>query len=287
MGDAPLTVGSYALGNRLRRYRTEIGLSAADVARTVGVTQPTVTRIERGKHRLTPKQLTSLCEIYELSPDDRATLEEVRVTATKPDWRQDYQQLIDGPLGDVLGLETGATKIRGHDGQLILGLLQTEEYATSLMQEAPYIRAVEIQRRVALRMRRQEGVLHGRQELIAVIGEGALRQQVGGIDVMRRQIAHLRDLSERDNIMIRMLPYTAGAHAALGSAFNILDFDSTIDLPTVVCVDTLTSALIYEQPERVETFTQSFDMMMVRTLGETETIKQLDQIDCDLKKQGP
>lgn len=280
MGDAPLTVGSYALGNRLRQYRQDLGLSAADVAKSVGVTQPTVTRIEKGKHRLTSRQLSALCDLYQLSGDDRASLDEVRRTAAEPDWRQDYASLIDGPLGDVLGLETGAVRIRGYDGQLVLGLLQTEEYATSLMAEAPYIRAVEVQRRVALRMRRQEGVLSGRQTLVAVIGEAALRQHIGGVEVMRRQIAHLRDLAERDNILLRLMPFTAGAHAAYGSTFTVLDFDS--DLPTIVCTDTLTSALIYEQPDRVETYVQSFDMMWPLACAEIDTIKKLDMIAKEL-----
>lgn len=279
MGDAPLTVGSWGLGNRLRQYRTELGLRLDAVAKHVGVTQPTVTRMEKGKHRLTKQQLALLCELYGIADQDAAQLEEVRRATTAPDWRQDYQQLIDGPLGDVLGLETGAVRIRAHAGELIPGLLQTEEYATALMCEAPYIKANEVRRRVALRMRRQDGVLNGRQDLVAVIGETAIRQHIGGPAVMQRQLAHLCEVAERDNIMLRLLPYTAGAHAASGSPFTVLAFDGEhIDLPTVVVVDTLTSALIYEQPDRVETYTQSFDMMMPKTLGEADTIKTIAEV---------
>lgn len=285
MGDAPLTVGSWALGSELRRHRTAAGLSLVEVARTLKVSQPTVTRIEQGKHRLTEKQFGALCELYGIDEQLRGPLDEVRQEALVPDWRQDYDRLTNGPLGDALGLETGAKTIRGHDGQLVPGLLQTEEYAGSLMAEAPYIRAVEVKRRVSLRMQRQEGVLSGRQNLVAVIGEGALRQQIGGPGVMSRQIAHLRELAERENIMIRILPFSAGAHAAYGSAFQILDFDGVrVELPTVVCVDTLTSVLIYELPERVETYTQSFDMMLPKTYGEIETVKYLDQLAADVVK---
>lgn len=286
MGDAPLTVGSWALGNELRRHRTAVGLSLVEVARSLKVSQPSVTRIEQGKHRLTEKQLSALCELYGIDEPVRGQLDEARQDAVEPDWRQDYDKLLNGPLGDALGLETGAKTIRGHGGELILGQLQTEEYAASLMAEAPYIRAVEVKRRVSLRMQRQEGVLSGRQNLVAVMGEGALRQQIGGPGVMSRQLAHLRELAERDNIMIRILPFSAGAHAAYGSAFNILDFDGVrIELPTVVCVDTLTSVLIYELPERVETYTQSFDMIMPKTYGEIETIKHLDQLADELLKE--
>jgi hypothetical protein len=78
--------------------------------------------------------------------------------------------------------------------------------------------------------------------------------------------------------MIRLKPFAAGAHAAIGSSFSILDFDNDVDLPTVVAVDTLTSALIYEQAQQVETYTQSYDTLMTKTLGEAETIEHLNKI---------
>ena len=270
MGDAPLTVGSWALGRRLTRYRDAAGLKGVEVAKALGLTQPSVTRIERGKHRLTPAQLTKLCSLYGIDADAVAELESARVLASQPDWRQDYGRLLDGPLGDVLGIETGARRIRVHSGELVPGFLQIEDYATALMVEAPYIRATEVRRRVEMRMRRQEGIASGRQELVVVIGEAA---------VMRRQLAHLREQAARPNVMIRLKPFAAGAHAAIGSRFSILDFDADIDLPTVVAIETMTSSLIYEQADQVETYTQSYDMLMTKTLGETETIEQLDKIE--------
>lgn len=254
-------------------------LKGAAVAKALGVSQPTVTRIEKGKHRLTPAQLTKLCKLYRIGPDEVTELESARVLALQPDWRQDYARLLDGFLGDVLGIETGAQRIRMHSGELIPGLLQTEDYASALMIEAPYIRATEVKRRVELRMRRQDGITSGRQELIVVIGEAAVRETIGGPAVMRRQLDHLRAQAARPNVMIRLKPFAAGAHAAIGSTFWILDFDADIDLPTVVAVETMTSSLIYEQAHQVETYTQSYDMLMTKTLGEAETIERLDKIE--------
>lgn len=279
MGDAPLTVGSWALGRRLARYRDELDLTGTAVAKALGVSQPTVTRIEKGKHRLTTVQLKKLCKLYSVTSDEAAELESARVVASQPDWRQDYGRLLDGPLGDVLGIETGARRIRVNNGQLVPGLLQTEEYATALMIEAPYIRATEVKRRVEMRLRRQEGVSSGRQELVAVIGEAAVREAVGGPALMRRQLAHLRELADRSNVMIRLKPFATGAHAAIGSSFWILDFDANTYLPTVIAVETMTSSLIYEQAQQVETYTQSYDMLMTKTLSEAETIEHLDKIE--------
>lgn len=281
MGDAPLTVGSWALGRRIMRFRKAAGLSGEQLAKALKVSQPTVTRIEKGKHRLTAPQLTNVCKALSISPEDAAKLETARVEALKPDWRQEYQNIIDGPLGDVLGLESGAAKIRAYDASFVPGLLQTEEYAAAVMREMPYARESQVRRWVELRMRRQEGVRTGKQQLVGVVNWHAVVQEVGGRAVMRRQIEHLRKCSEQDNIMFRIAPKSAGAHAGYGSSYTILEFDDEIDLPTVVCCDTLTSQLIYEQPNRVETYVQSFDMMWPSVLGFAETMSYLERVEAD------
>src|SRR6266702_7378765 len=119
MGNTPLTTASWALGRRLRRYREAKGLDGKDVAALLRVTGPTVTRFEKGKLRLTEQQLGKLCAAYEVSDDDAAALEVVRVESLQPDWRQDFPKLTDGPLGDVLGMETGAARIKAVDGLLV------------------------------------------------------------------------------------------------------------------------------------------------------------------------
>jgi transcriptional regulator with XRE-family HTH domain len=281
LGDAPLTVGGWALGRRIRRYRDAAGITAERLAKMLKVSQPTVTRIEKGRHRLTHKQLTDVCKGLNIDPAEAAALEVARQEAQQPDWRQDYQNIIDGLLGDVLGLESGAARIRAYDASFVPGLLQTEEYARAVMREMPYVRESQIRRQVELRMRRQEGVLTGRQHLVAVVNWHALVQEVGGADVMRRQIRHLRECAHRENIMFRVAPRSAGAYAGYGTSYTILDFDHDIDLPTVVCSDTLISSLIYEQPGKVETYTQSFDMMWPTVLGEPETLDYLDTVEAD------
>ena len=281
MGDAALTVGGWALGRRIRRYRDAAGITAEQLAKALKVTQPTVSRIEKGRHRLTAKQLADVCRGLGIGPDETDALERARQDAQQPDWRQDFQNVIDGPLGDVLGLESGAARIRAYDTSFVPGLLQTEDYAFAVMREMPYARDSQVRRQVELRMRRQEGIRSGRQRLVAVVNWHALVQEVGGPAVMRRQIQHLRDSAQRDNIMFRVVPARSGAHAGYGTSYTILEFDDRVELPTVVCCDTLTSQLIYEQHEKVETYTQSFDMMWPSVLGFPETIDYLTTVEAD------
>ncbi len=283
MGDAALTVASWALGRRIRRYCEAADVKADKLAKALKVSQPTVTRIWKGKHRLTPKQLGDVCKALNVPAEEAAQLEIARQEALQPDWRQDYTNIIDGPLGDVLGLESGAARIRAHDPNFVVGLLQTEEYATAVMREMPYARESTIRRYVELRMRRQEGVESGRQQLVAVVGWNALVQEVGrlhlGPGVMKRQVQHLIECAHRENIMFRIAPAKAGAYAGYGSSYTILEFDQDVELPTVVCCDTLVSQLIYEQPDKVETYTQSFDMMWPSVLKLPETLDYLASVE--------
>ncbi|GGM79526.1 transcriptional regulator [Longimycelium tulufanense] len=279
MGNPTLTVGSWALGRRLREIRESQGLTSTDVARRLKLSQPTVTRAESGRHRLTRPQLAKLCRTYGIPDAEAAELERIRQAAAEPNWLQDYGSLVDGPVGDVFGLESGASVVSTFESILIPGLLQTERYARAVISAAsPYIRATEVDRRVDLRMARKRR-LTGNNPLTvrAVIAEAALCQLIGGPEVMREQLDALRAM-EHDHILVRVLPSSVGAHPALGSAFSIFEFSAAEGLPPVVCVDTITSALIVEKSHQVAAYTLSFDVVAALAAGERESVELIDHI---------
>ncbi len=116
---------------------------------------------------------------------------------------------------------------------MVPGLLQTDEYARAVFEADDHrydgrARGVsEIDQKVAVRMARQS--LLTRQpppEFVAVLDEAVLRREVGGPDVLRRQLVRLTELSERANVTIQVMPFTVGAHPALAGSFAILRFSS-------------------------------------------------------------
>jgi uncharacterized protein DUF5753 len=54
--------------------------------------------------------------------------------------------------------------------------------------------------------------------------EVALRAAVGGTEVMRDQLNRLVQGSQRNNITLRVVPFSAGAPAVFGTSFAIYDF---------------------------------------------------------------
>ena len=112
-----------------------------------------------------------------------------------------------------------------------------------------------------------------------MFGEGVLRQQVGGPVVMRAQLDHLaRLMTERpEQIEIRVMPFTAGAHPALGGPFQILSFPSP-RLPDLVWQEVLTSSDIIDQSIRVTDYVVTFAEALERALSSDESLDLIRRI---------
>ena len=162
--------------------------------------------------------------------------------------------------------------IRTYEAQFVPGLLQTPDYARAVIllghgQEP----GSEVDRRVALRTRRQD--ILTRQEpptLWAVIDEAALRRPIGGERIMRGQIEHLIRIAELPNVTVQLLPYSVGGHAAAGGPFTIVRFPES-DLPDVVYLEQLTSALYLDKRNDLDQYQAVMNMLSVQAATPEET----------------
>ncbi|MFC8848650.1 MULTISPECIES: helix-turn-helix domain-containing protein [unclassified Micromonospora] len=275
------TVQAWELGLRLRERREEVGMTAVAAGRASGITQAYISGVEAGRVKLPGDRLAQLVKIYEIDPSDAAELEVLRVGAMQRAWWHQYSQLFPADFLRFLGYEAGAEHVRSYHNELVDGLLQTEGYARAVIRGGnTYVRLTEMDRRIAARMARQRR-LGGEHplRLTTVITEGALRQQVGGPEVMRAQLDHLdRLLTERpEQIEIRVMPFAAGAHPALGSPFQILSFPSP-RLPDLVWQEVLTSSDIIDQSSRVADYTMTFAEARERALGSAESLALIRRI---------
>ncbi|GAB3806508.1 hypothetical protein GCM10027605_34740 [Micromonospora zhanjiangensis] len=184
-------VQAWELGMRLRQRREEIGYTAAAAGRAIGIIQAYVSGVEAGRVKLPARRLEQIVKTYELEPDEAAELEELRLGATRRGWWHEYAQLFPAEFLRFLGYEAGADHIRSFHPEAIHGLLQTEEYARAVIRGGTTtIRLTEVDRRVAVRLARQARLGGDNPiKVSTVLGEGALRQQVGGPAVMRTSSA--------------------------------------------------------------------------------------------------
>ncbi|MEU7828840.1 MULTISPECIES: helix-turn-helix transcriptional regulator [unclassified Nonomuraea] len=274
------TVLRILLGTQLRRLRTEKRISREDAGYAIRASHAKISRLELGQVSFKERDVADLLTLYGVTDEaERAPLLELARQANAPGWWHKYSDLLPGWFEVYIGLEGAASVIRTYENQFIPGLLQTPEYARAVIKLAHETTPeAEVDRRVALRTRRQERLAGGRAlKLWAVIDEAVVRRALGGREVMRRQIEHLLEMTKRSNVTVQVIPFERGGHAAAGGPFSILRFPER-DLPDVVYLEQLTSALYLDKPAESEHYMQVMDRLSVQADSPEQTQRFLERL---------
>jgi transcriptional regulator with XRE-family HTH domain len=252
------TVRRMLLGARLRRLRTEAGVSREDAGEAIRASAWKLHRLENGQVSYKERDIIDLLRRYGVTdPGEIDTFLALAREANQPGWWTPYSDLLPEWFRAYVDLEAVATLIRSYEALFVPGLLQTEEYMRALMRATLHDRRPEeIERRVKLRLNRQQLLTRpDPPRLWAVMDEAALRRAVGGTKVLRAQIERLIEAAALPNVSLQVVPFTTGAHPAMVGAFSILRFAEP-DLPDVVYLEHLTGALHLDKPEDVEGYRQ-------------------------------
>jgi hypothetical protein len=256
-----------ALGRRLMRLRMGSGKNRKDVVDAkLGISEATLSRIETGKGPVTGANVRALCWLYGVDQSTTDALAELAVGTSQEEW-WDSSPLIPEWFKLYMGLEVSARRICSYEGEIIPGELQTEDYAQAVYAAAAPGDDEGAERHVKLRIQRQ-GTMFARKpppQLQYVLGEGALTRLVGGADVMQGQIAHVRKTAKLAHVEVRVLPWSVGAHAAMASAFRILDFDDPED-PDVVYIESHLGAVYLEEPAELAAYRAIFDLIHAQSI---------------------
>jgi transcriptional regulator with XRE-family HTH domain len=252
------TVLRILLGTQLRRLRESRNITAQDAARAIRGSESKISRIELGRNAVRELDIADLLNLYGITDSaERDQLLALASQANQPGWWHRYQDVLPAWFHTYLGLEESAESIRSFDSQFVPGLLQTEDYAAAIIQLGQYSRE-ETDRLVFLRTERQRRFASGGLRLHAVIDEVALRRPVGCPGMMRRQLDYLLEISDRPGLTIQVSPFHTGASYAAPGSFSILQFAAD-DLPDVVYVEQLTSALYLDKRADVDRYTEAMD----------------------------
>ncbi|WP_436949952.1 helix-turn-helix domain-containing protein [Streptomyces sp. SudanB52_2052] len=262
-----------ALGARLRGLRQERGISRADAGHVIRASSSKISRLEAGRHGFKLRDVADLLTLYGVTDEaERATLLALAEQANTPAWWRYYSDVVPTWMQSYLGAEQAASLIRCYQVQRVPGLLQTADYARAAIRLAhPDAGAEEIDRRLALRMTRQR-ILHRQPatQLWAVLDEAALRRPVGGIRVMRAQLRHLIEMCRLPQVTVQILPFHAGGHAAEGGPVTILRLPGG-QLPDVVYLEKLTTALYPDRPAEIERYWDAMNRLVVEAESPDET----------------
>jgi transcriptional regulator with XRE-family HTH domain len=267
------TVLRIALGTRLRRLREASGLTTAQAADAIRATSSKISRLEHGRSAARQRDVSDLLTLYGVADEaEREQMLTLTRHAATPGWWQPYNDVLPRWLELYIGLEEAASIIRSYEVQFVHGLAQTEDYARAVIAITHGgMPAEEIDRRVSLRMRRQRLLTSpSAPQLWAVVDEAALRRSPDGPQVMRGQLEHLLELTDLPNVTVQVIPFQAGSHAAAGGPFTILRLPEP-DLPDVVYLEQLNSALYLDQPDDVTSYVTVMSQLCVQAAPVTAT----------------
>jgi hypothetical protein len=274
------TVPRMLLGIQLRRMREAAGVSPDQAGYEIRASRSKISRMENGRVRFKERDVTDLLTLYGITDEKtHAGLVSLVRQANSPGWWSKYGDVMADWFEAYLGLEMVASVIRTFELQFVHGLFQTEDYARAVTllghTAAP---AEEIDRRVNMRLKRQD-LLSGPEppQVWSVIDEGALRRPVGGAAVMRAQLKRLVEVAELRHVTIQVVPFSRGGHAAAGGSFTVLRFGEP-DVPDVVYLEQLTSALYLDKREDVDHYMEVMNQLSTEALTPALTTHFLTEI---------
>ncbi|GCD35952.1 transcriptional regulator [Streptomyces chrestomyceticus JCM 4735] len=261
------------LGAQLRRLRESRGITREAAGYSIRASESKISRMELGRVSFKARDVEDLLTLYGVNdPQEREALLVLAREANVAGWWHSYGDVLPGWFQTYVGLEGAASLIRAYEVQFVHGLLQTQEYAHAVVHRGmPGASAAEIDRRVALRLERQKLLLAERPpEFHCVLDEAALRRPYGDREVMRGQLRHLIELSERPNVRLQVVPFSFGGHAGESGAFTTLSFPEP-GLPDVVYLEQLTSALYLDKRDEVAQYARVMDRLQEDSPNPAET----------------
>jgi hypothetical protein len=259
------TVLRMLLGMQLRRRRESRGVTREAAGWEIRASESKISRMELGRVGFKERDVADLLTLYGVTDSaERESLLALARDANSPGWWHRFGDLLPTWFQSYLGLEAAASVIRTYEVQFVPGLLQTREYARAVILIGyGHADEDEVHRRVNLRLSRQQVLYRPNPpHLWAVIDEAVLRRPIGGPAVMRAQIMALIEAAKLPHVRIQIVPFDAGGHAAAGGNFLILRFADR-ELPDIVYLEQLTSALYLDKRDDVDTYTTAMERVCV------------------------
>ncbi|MFI6650965.1 helix-turn-helix domain-containing protein [Streptomyces sp. NPDC050529] len=262
----PPTARQCRLGAELRKMRERAGLTPTEAAALLGTDRTTISNSEAGRFGVSGARVRTWAAAYAcLDAAYVDALVEMAEERTKG-WWEEYRGELSASALDLAELEHHATGFRSVQIMHMPGLLQTEDYARAVYAEAlPAPTPTGLRRRLSHRLRRRD-VLDRPDPPASVflIHEAALRMRYGGRKVAVGQLDHLLKESERDNVTVRVIPFSAGGFPNSGSSTHYV-YGPVTQLDTVQ-TDTPSGSGFVDAEARLLTFRAVLDRTEGRSL---------------------
>jgi transcriptional regulator with XRE-family HTH domain len=272
------TVRRRRLAAELREIRESKGKSGDAVAAALRWSPSKISRYERAKTGLQPREVERLLDYYEITGARRQLLLELAEDATQKGWWEEYGDKLNPDYRQFIGLEDEASSIAIWQVDVLPGLLQTPAYAKHIIGSYSQIEPVTpgmIDRLVRVRIRRQQVLdRDSAVQLSVVLDESVLQRRIGADRVMAEQLQRLERDTGRPNVEVRILPLDA-EHSVFGESFVIFRFgeDGEASLQDVVSTEHLTTDFSLEGERETYLHWIAFNTLAKESLPPAESKK--------------
>lgn len=256
------------IGEALRTLRLAMGIEQTQAAKVIGADRTAVSKIEAGKRKVRPLELTALLDLYEATPQQREQLEALTEHRSERGWWTRYRPWITKAYAEFCGLESAASEIWDWQPAIIPGHLQTEQYARALMTA---MGTPHMEQMLDVRRERRRQLERSRPAIHTVLDESVLHRIVGSADDHIAQLRQLIDAAERPNVVIQIVPYNRGAYAVGVGGFTVLSYP---DGWQVVWGDTVAGDSCLEE-DRPDLCIVAFDRLRSAALSEDASLELL------------
>jgi transcriptional regulator with XRE-family HTH domain len=264
------TVRRRRLAAELRGIRESKGKSGDAVAAALKWSPSKISRYERARTGLRPREVERLLDYYGITGSHRALLLGLAEDAAQKGWWEEFADTLAEDYQQFIGLEHEATSIAIWHVDVVAGLLQTEGYARHIIGSYSRVEPVApgmIGRLVKVRMQRQQVLDREGLQLTVVLDESVLTRRIGDELVMYEQLQRLAREADRPNLTMRILPLSA-QHTVFGESFVIFGFgeDSDAMLQDVVSTEQLRSGFTLEGERETYLHRIAFQMLAEASL---------------------
>jgi transcriptional regulator with XRE-family HTH domain len=273
------------LGSELRQLRDQAGLTTEEVGEHIGCHNSKISRIERAKRAPTKADFDRLMELFEVPSVPRGELHALMLKARQrvPPWWQAFADLISASYAEFLEYESEAEICREYQPLLIPGQLQTAGYALAITGVGfTALGPDQVESLVEVRMRRQDRLREEDPLLLeVVVTEAALRLRVGGLEVMRQQLRHIRAITAQPNVTFRVIPFMAGENGASTGAFTLFGTGSGSD-PDVAFMESAEATSFRDDPLTLKRLNRLYRSLSSAALSQQDSLTLVERIEKEL-----
>ncbi|MBW1603227.1 transcriptional regulator [Streptomyces sp. JJ66] len=254
------------VGSQLALFRHAAGYTQEELSEISTAEYDTICSIEQGRRALK----SDLAREFDVLLDTKGALEcaveNMPEMDRYPIWAEEF-----------IDREEEAISICSWQNQVLPGLLQTETYARATFESrVPVLDEEWIEEQVVARVERQD-ILRRKVPPTSsfIISEAVLRDRLGGDEVWRDAVRHLRRCADLPGITVQVMPLGRHTHAALDGPFVLLE---TPDHDHMGYMETQRGSQLVSDPDEVSILQQKYAMLRTQALNPEETKSLLDRL---------